>query len=298
MPSIFLSHTNIDKPFVEKLAQDLKKLGINVWFDKWNIKVGDSITWRIEEGIRENEFLGIVLSQEALQSEWVKSELSATWVKQMQVRKVIILPILYRDCNIPLFLADRKYADFRCDYQSGFEELIHVLGIKNSNILTEENWRKVAKNKTKDWKFFRELEFERLVTTLVDRAIEYNWSSWVGASKKPFSITLSAFIDRERRQSISIKLDGKTYAYMAHLGSEINVNDLRSDDFSIYVGNTINECEEFIWRKMEDFKNRNGNPTEKAHHFVEKLLGKNKRNDFVSKIIKDLRWYKGDKILR
>jgi hypothetical protein len=29
---------------------------------------------------------------------------------------------------------------------------------------------------------------------------------------------------------------------------------LRSDDFDIYVGNTINECEEFVWRHMEDFK--------------------------------------------
>lgn len=55
MPSIFLSHTSIDKPFVEKLARDLIRLGFNVWFDKWSIKTGESITWKIDEGIRENE---------------------------------------------------------------------------------------------------------------------------------------------------------------------------------------------------------------------------------------------------
>ena len=65
MPSLFLSHTRVDKPFVEKLASDLKQLGINVWFDKWEIKVGDSITWKIADGIRENEYLGMALVHES-----------------------------------------------------------------------------------------------------------------------------------------------------------------------------------------------------------------------------------------
>lgn len=43
MSSLFLSHTNIDKPFVEKLAKDLERLGIDVWVDKYEIKVGESI---------------------------------------------------------------------------------------------------------------------------------------------------------------------------------------------------------------------------------------------------------------
>lgn len=42
MPTIFLSHTSIDKPFVEKLARDLQRLGISVWYDKYEIKVGES----------------------------------------------------------------------------------------------------------------------------------------------------------------------------------------------------------------------------------------------------------------
>jgi hypothetical protein len=45
---------------VEKLAHDLKKIGVDVLFDKWKIAVGDSLTWKIESGIRENESLGVV----------------------------------------------------------------------------------------------------------------------------------------------------------------------------------------------------------------------------------------------
>lgn len=39
MPSLFLSHSSADKTFVEKLAKDLEGVGVNVWFDKWEIKV-------------------------------------------------------------------------------------------------------------------------------------------------------------------------------------------------------------------------------------------------------------------
>jgi len=236
MPSIFPSHTSINKPFVEKLANGLKSVGVNVWFDKWEIKVGESITWKIEHGIRENEFLGIVLSPEALNSEWVKSELGAGWVKQMSTRKVVVLPILYRDCDIPLFLRDRKYADFRSDYQSGFSELAAVLGIKHTEAISEDNWRKFVRVRGANWQKFRETEFEKLVTILVNRAIEYNWSTWVAGKKKPYSITLTVFVDKIRRESITIKLMPKTHAYLATLKDAINPNDLTTSDFVIYVG--------------------------------------------------------------
>src|SRR5438552_16025265 len=48
-PSVFLCHSSKDKPFVERLALDLRKLGTGVWLDKWEIKAGDSILERIED---------------------------------------------------------------------------------------------------------------------------------------------------------------------------------------------------------------------------------------------------------
>ena len=63
MPSLFLSHSSADKTFVEKLAKDLEGVGVNVWFDKWEIKVGDSLTGKIEEGLQANDYLGCHLRQ-------------------------------------------------------------------------------------------------------------------------------------------------------------------------------------------------------------------------------------------
>lgn len=138
MPTLFLSHTSIDKPFVEKLAHDLDRLGIQTWFDKYEIKVGESIFWKVEEGLRESEFFAIVLSPEALRSEWVKSELATAWDKRMMSGENAILPILYRDCDLPGLLKTIKYADFRTDYQTGFSDLARVFGIKNVDAITQD----------------------------------------------------------------------------------------------------------------------------------------------------------------
>ena len=50
-PGLFLSHSSVDKPFVEKLARGLERVGVEVWFDKWAIKVGGYLSWQIEEGL-------------------------------------------------------------------------------------------------------------------------------------------------------------------------------------------------------------------------------------------------------
>ena len=59
MPSarVFLSHSSEDKPFVDRLASDLEKINVGVWYDKWELRVGDSIIDKIEEGIESQDFL-------------------------------------------------------------------------------------------------------------------------------------------------------------------------------------------------------------------------------------------------
>ena len=44
--SIFLSHNYRDKPFVRTLAQDLSAMGVRVWLDEAELKVGDSLITR------------------------------------------------------------------------------------------------------------------------------------------------------------------------------------------------------------------------------------------------------------
>jgi len=289
MSRLFLCHSSIDKPFVEKLAKDLMRVGIQVWFDKWEIKVGESLTWKIEEGLQANDNLGIVMSPEALNSEWVKCELGAAWCRQMNTRRIIVLPIMYRNCDIPLFLADRKYADFRFDYQEGFIDLCHALGLKRTDSITQSNWRTFMKDKDIDWKQYRETEFKELVTSLVDYAIKYNWSCWIGGSKNPLAITFSAFISPKQEKCISIRLAKGTY--MAANSNEINPNNIRPSEYTTYVGNTINECEEYVFRQMDSFHQEFGDPIGEAHYFTQRFLSNQEKNDLIKDIIQRSDWY-------
>ena len=53
---LFISYSHVDSSFVAKLSHDLQKAGIEVWFDTKEIRVGDSITMKVEEGISKFEF--------------------------------------------------------------------------------------------------------------------------------------------------------------------------------------------------------------------------------------------------
>jgi TatD family hydrolase len=124
---VFLSHASGDKAFVRHLATNLREQGIEVWLDEWEIKVGDSIRSKIEAGIQESGWLVVVLSQQSIQSSWVQIELNAALAKELEQKRVFVLPILLEDCDVPLFLKDKRYADFRSDYTIGFKDLLRAV---------------------------------------------------------------------------------------------------------------------------------------------------------------------------
>jgi hypothetical protein len=110
--SIFLSHNRDDKEFVRRLADDLRRAGVTVWVDEAEIRIGDSIIGKIEEGILGSNYLGVVLSPNSVASQWVKEELRTALHLQVAMKGKIVLPLLYQRCEIPPFLADKLYADF------------------------------------------------------------------------------------------------------------------------------------------------------------------------------------------
>ncbi len=123
-PTVFLSHSSKDKAFVSRLATDLKSRGVPVWFDQWELKIGDSLTEMIEKGIDASGWLAVVLSKGSASSNWVQKELRAAQARELRDRNVFVLPIVIDDCEIPLFLLDKVYADFRKSYEHGLESLV------------------------------------------------------------------------------------------------------------------------------------------------------------------------------
>jgi hypothetical protein len=121
---IFISYSSKDSTFGEKLARHLVQAKAHVWLDKWELKVGDSLIQKIQETIKTASALLVVLSKASVASEWCKRELSAGLMRELEERRVLVLPLLLEDCDIPMFLREKKYADFRADYDTGLREML------------------------------------------------------------------------------------------------------------------------------------------------------------------------------
>ncbi len=130
----FISYSSADREFVRRLARDLQTHGAVIWLDEWEINVGDEIRQKVEHGIAEYDYFAIVLSKHSVASTWVEKELNAAFMKEVNTKRIVILPVKLEDCVIPLLISGKKYADFTVSYESGLNELLKVLSPPNWSI--------------------------------------------------------------------------------------------------------------------------------------------------------------------
>lgn len=130
MSKIFLSHTSADKPFVRKLAADLRNHGHTVWIDEAEINIGDSLIDKIREGIDSVDYIAVILSQASIESAWVKKELDIASNREIKENKVVVLPLKIENVDLPGFLEGKFYGDFSNpdDYSEKLVLLLRSLG--------------------------------------------------------------------------------------------------------------------------------------------------------------------------
>lgn len=126
-PSLFLCHATEDKAFVDKLISELDKYAYYAWYDKREIFVGDSIVEKIDNGLKETDYLIVVFSAKSVNKPWVKRELNSSLMRQLSSKNITILPILIEECEIPILFRDIKYADFTISFENGITELIMAI---------------------------------------------------------------------------------------------------------------------------------------------------------------------------
>lgn len=124
---VFISYSRTDHDFVDRLAKNLVSERFHVWLDRWEMKVGDSLIDRIQSAIKSSDYLCVVLSKASVSSDWCKKELNSALMRELEEKRVVVLPVLLEDCEIPFFLKEKFYADFRNSFQSGFQDLRNAL---------------------------------------------------------------------------------------------------------------------------------------------------------------------------
>jgi hypothetical protein len=130
MSNLFISHSSHDKPFVKRLASALLSEGFPVWLDSWKLELGDSLLDKIYDGIDASSMVILVVSQYAVESGWVNRELNAALSKEGQVKRKFLIPVKIDDCEPPLKIADRLYADFSTSFSAPLTKLVDILASK------------------------------------------------------------------------------------------------------------------------------------------------------------------------
>ena len=92
---VFISHATEDKDFADPLAHKLCGAGLRVWYDAFELRVGDSLNEKINFGLSRSRFGVVVLSPKFFLKHWTQIEMNGFVARQTTGERVI-LPIWHR----------------------------------------------------------------------------------------------------------------------------------------------------------------------------------------------------------
>jgi len=93
---VFICHAREDKDELARpLAEELRDRGLSVWYDEFELRVGDSLRGRIDEGLANSQHGIVVLSPAFFGKSWPESELDGL-VAQEEPGRRRILPVWHR----------------------------------------------------------------------------------------------------------------------------------------------------------------------------------------------------------
>ncbi len=90
---VFISHAYEDKDeVVRPLANALLVKGLRVWYDEFELKIGDSLRRKIDRGLAKSRFGIVVLSKNFIRKGWTNYELDGI-ISKVNTGEQVLLPI-------------------------------------------------------------------------------------------------------------------------------------------------------------------------------------------------------------
>jgi hypothetical protein len=95
--SVFISYSEKDREFAQRLQADLARYGIRTWYSQRDLHSGDTLYDSIKEAIRSSDKILLVLSKNSIQGPWVQKEIESAFEKEREGTKLVLLPIRIDD---------------------------------------------------------------------------------------------------------------------------------------------------------------------------------------------------------
>jgi hypothetical protein len=110
---VFISHASEDKDAVVRALAHALQMdhGLRVWYDEFELKLGDSLRRKIDAGIARTRFGVVVLSHAFFAKNWSGYELDGLVVREMSGGKQIILPLWHNISKDEIIAQSPSLAD-------------------------------------------------------------------------------------------------------------------------------------------------------------------------------------------
>lgn len=142
---VFICHASEDKEdFVRPLAKKLKQQHLDVWYDEFSLRIGDSLTQKIDEGLSKSRFGIVVLSPNFFKKPWARRELNGLTLREMTEKRDLILPVWHRVSveDVAQFsppLADKKAGTSSNGINALIRDLINKIKPDKSPLIVARN---------------------------------------------------------------------------------------------------------------------------------------------------------------
>jgi small GTP-binding protein len=110
---VFLSHSSKDKEVVRAIAEQLRADGLCVWLDDWEIRPGDSIPAKVEEGLEHSRVLVLCMSTNAFGSDWAQLEAGTFRFRDPLNKERRFIPLRLDEATIKGSLAQFSYINWQ-----------------------------------------------------------------------------------------------------------------------------------------------------------------------------------------
>jgi hypothetical protein len=124
---VFLSHSSVDNDSARQLKESLASRGMTAWLDLDEIRAGEVFVGALEAGLQNSDSVVILVSPESMSSGWVNEEYSrALAISEKRGAPMPVIPALLRNAELPGFLANRSWVDFRDPdrFEEGVDALV------------------------------------------------------------------------------------------------------------------------------------------------------------------------------
>ena len=267
----FISHSSKDKSLVYQITDILKSQ--NVWFDAWDMEVGDTLSDKIETGIDEAKNFLIILSNNSVNSSWVKYELNMAIIKFLENEDYRIIVARIDNVDVPL----RLKPFLRVDSQNSSDLLGDIIkSVKQKDQANKSVKRQFINrhdeiNSLQDLLFEPDIKFISIVgfygigkTSLIREGLKriYSNATIVEINLSPAHFGSRLTLELCSKAGIPIPADGTSNEELQNLNLLAIETLLSNDNFIIFnkVETILNNDGEFIndYKAIIDyFKDKN-----------------------------------------